>query len=125
MPKKKARKPAKPQGTFGFLGIPCGHTIKFRYGYGRIFLNGPEETFTVADQKTMKKMIIYEYDKGEDYESYIEPLRTLTNKLWKKRNKRTNKKLKKRWVLEYWTYGDKQTVLSDIYHENERQYCAQ
>ena len=118
-----ARAPS-PWGTFSFLGIPCGATIEFRYKDEGIFLNGPEETFTVApDQEGLKKLVIYEYERKN--ENYTEPLYVLTCQLWNKRNKKMNTKLTKRWVLEYWTYYDPKTkmkrILSDIYNEKKEQ----
>lgn len=106
--------PKKSLWSFCFLGISPGDQIEFLYE--GVFLNGPEEKFTVADQK---KAVTYEYDKGEVYEVYTEPLKTLTDRLLKKRDPKANTNVQ---PIRFWIHCTTQTKLPDIYDEKRRHY---
>ena len=113
MTTKLPREPRNPEGTFGFLGIPCGDTIEFLHK--GIFLDGPEEKFTVADQD---RSVTWEYDGW----STTHKLKYLTDELVLKRDPKANLNY---WALRFWIHCDTEKKLSEIYKEKKRQYYAQ
>ena len=125
MATKIPRKQRGPEAHFGFLDLRCGASLEFIEN--GVFLNGPEETFTVADQK---KAVTYEYEKGEDYEVYTDSLKNLTDELLKRRNQMKKRRQKVNLNVQpirFWihVHGNTRTKLTDIYEEKKRQYYAQ
>ena len=114
--------PRKPQWSFDLLGIPPGHTIEFLYD--GVFLHGPEETFTVHDQR---RKVEYKYDNEKDgYDTFIDSLKALTDALWEKLKEIDPKASTEppSRTLGLWMYCDPQTKtkrnLLDICNENKK-----
>ena len=116
-----ARQSSKPPATFSFLGIPCGDEIEFRYKDEGIFIDDPEETFTVANQDHDQDRA---WIRGREVTwvnkagwATDHSLSDLTAQLWDKRNKKMNTKLKMPWTHLLWFHCKTQRLLADIYHK--------
>ena len=122
MAKKKARRSARPWGTFSFLGIPPGDEIEFRYKKDEgIFLYDPGEKFIVAEQDFDQdwvwirgREVTWVNEKGLET-NYS--LSELTDKLWKKRNQKPKTMP---WTHKLWDHCDTGKRLSEIYEEKKK-----
>ena len=108
MTTKIPRRQRGPRATFRMLNIPCGTAIEFLHD--NVFLAGPGEKFTVADQELA---VTCEYE-GEDYVTWR--LGFLTRVLERTRDPKAKTNL---WPLRFWTLCGTQTKLSDIYHKKK------
>lgn len=113
-----ASKRKGPPWSFEFLGIPYGDEIEFWHKDEGIFLDGPEEKFTVAKQDgpwIRNREVTWEYDGW----ATTHKLKSLTDELVLKRNPKTSLSF---WVLRFWRHCKTQKRLDCIYKEK---CCAQ